>query len=131
MERNCHPNSERIYDLNAVKVPSVPSSPFLNPSELGRYITLYADQLHARGYRRQSGRRKLQLAADFIRWLTRNKIAANQLLAKHVRDYLQSRKRSGIRLQLGDRAAIIGFLKLLREQRVTNLTSFPDEREAL
>jgi hypothetical protein len=30
LERNCHPNSERIYDLNAVKVPS---SPFLNPSE--------------------------------------------------------------------------------------------------
>lgn len=86
---------------------------------LGRYITLYADQLHAQGYRRQSGRRKLQLAADFSRWLNRNKIAANQLFAKHVGDYLQSRKRSGFGLQLGDRAAVIGFLKLLREQRVT------------
>lgn len=86
---------------------------------LGRYITLYADQLHAQGYRRKSGRRKLQLAADFSRWLNRNKIAANQVLTKHMGDYLQSRKRSGIGIHLGDRAAVIGFLKLLREQRVT------------
>ena len=28
LERNCHPNSERIYDLNAGKVPSAPSSSF-------------------------------------------------------------------------------------------------------
>ena len=41
------------------------------------------------------------------------------MLAKHVRDYLQSRKRSGVGIHLGDRAAVIGFLKLLREQRVT------------
>ncbi len=86
---------------------------------LGRYITLYGDQLLAHGFRRKSGRRKLQLAADFTRWLNRKKIVANQVLAKHVGDYLQSRKRSGVGIHLGDRAAVIGFLKLLREQRVT------------
>lgn len=32
---------------------------------MGRYLILYADQLHAQSYRRLSGRRKLQLAADF------------------------------------------------------------------
>src|SRR6266516_775268 len=90
---------------------------------LGRYITLYGDQLLAHGFRRKSGRRKLQLAADFTRWLNRKKIVANQVLAKHVGDYLQSRKRSGVGIHLGDRAAVIGFLKLLREQRVTNPTS--------
>jgi len=44
---------------------------------------------------------------------------ANQVIAKHVEDYLQSRKRSGVGIHLGDRAAVIGFLKLLRERRVT------------
>ena len=87
---------------------------------LGRYITLYGDQLHAQGYRSKSCRRKLQLAADFTRWLNRKKIAANQVLAKHAGDYLPSRKRSGVGIHLGDRAAVVGFLKLLREQRVTN-----------
>ena len=86
---------------------------------LGRYITLYGDQLHAQGYRRKSGRRKLQLAADFTRWLDRKKIVANRVLTQHVGDYLRSRKRSGVGIHLGDRAAVIGFLKLLREQRVT------------
>ena len=86
---------------------------------LGRYITLYGDELLAHGFRRKSGRRKLQLAADFTRWLDRKKIVANQVFAKHVGDYLQSRKRSGVGIHLGDRAAVIGFLKLLREQRVT------------
>jgi site-specific recombinase XerD len=86
---------------------------------LGHYITLYGDELLAHGYRRKSGRRKLQLAADFTRWLDRKKIVANQVLAKHVGDYLQSRKRSGVGIHLGDRAAVIGFLKLLHEQRVT------------
>src|SRR5258708_1168050 len=86
---------------------------------LGRYITLYGDQLLARGYRRKSSRRKLQLAADFARWLDRKKIVASQVLAKHVGDFLQSRKRSGVGIHLGDCAAVIGFLKLLREQRVT------------
>jgi site-specific recombinase XerD len=86
---------------------------------LGRYITLYGDELLAHSFRRKSGRRKLQLAADFTRWLDRKKIVANQVFAKHVGDYLQSRKRSGVGIHLGDRAAVIGFLKLLREQRVT------------
>jgi integrase/recombinase XerD len=86
---------------------------------LGHYITLYGDELLAHGYRRKSGRRKLQLAADFTRWLDRKKIVANQVFAKHVGNYLQSRKRSGVGIHLGDRAAVIGFLKLLREQRVT------------
>jgi site-specific recombinase XerD len=86
---------------------------------LGRYITLYGNALLARGFRRKSARRKLQLAADFTRWLDRKNIVANQILAKHVGDYLQSRKRSGVGIHLGDRSAVIGFLKLLREQRVT------------
>jgi len=86
---------------------------------LGRHLGLYADQLHAQGYRRPSGRRKLQLAAGFSRWLKRNTIAAHQVMAKHVGDYLRFRKRSGFGLQLGDRAAVIGFLKLLRAQGVT------------
>lgn len=86
---------------------------------LGRYITLYGDELLAHGYRRKSCRRKLQLAADFSRWLDRKKIVAKQVIVRHVGDYLQSRKRSGVGIHLGDRAAVIDFLKLLREQRVT------------
>ena len=86
---------------------------------LGRYITLYGDELLARGFSRKSARRKLQLAADFTRWLDRKKIEANQVLAKHMGAFLQSRKRSGVGIHLGDHAAVTGFLKLLREQRVT------------
>ena len=86
---------------------------------LGRYITLYGDELLALGYRRKSCRRKLQLAADFTRWLDRKKIVAKQVIVRQVGDYLQSRKRSGVGIHWGDRAAVIDFLKLLREQRVT------------
>lgn len=86
---------------------------------LGRYIALYGDQLHAQGYRRKSCRRKLQLAADFTQWLNRKAIAANQVRAKHVEDYLQSRKQSDVGIHLGDRAAVVGFLKLLCQQKVT------------
>lgn len=86
---------------------------------LGHYLSLYADHLYALGYPRLSGRRKLQLAADFCRWLKRKNIPAKGILAKHVGDYLQSRKRSGIRLQPGDPAAVVGFLNLLRDHGVT------------
>src|ERR1035441_238534 len=86
---------------------------------LGSYITLYGDELLAHGYRRKSYLRKWQLAADVPRWLDRKKILANQVIVRHVGDYLQSRKRSGVGIHLGDRAAVIDFLKLLREQRVT------------
>jgi hypothetical protein len=82
-------------------------------------VSFYGDELIADGYSRKSSRRKLQLAADFTRWLDQKKIVVNQVLAKHVRDYLQSRKRSGVGIHLGDRAAVIGFLELLREQKVT------------
>ena len=85
---------------------------------LGRYIILYGDALIAHGYRRKSCRRKLQLAADFTRWLARKKILPNRVIAQHVADFLQFRKRSGVGIQLGDRTAVIVFLKLLREQRV-------------
>jgi len=86
---------------------------------LGHYITLYGDHLLAHRYRPKSCRRKLQLAADFTRWLDRKKIVVKQVILRHVGDYLQSRKRSGVGIHLGDRAAVIDFLKLLREQRVT------------
>jgi site-specific recombinase XerD len=86
---------------------------------LGRYIALYGDELVAHGYSRKSGRRKLQLAADFTRWLDQKGIVPRQVLAQHVSDYLQSRKRSGVGIHLGDRAAVIGFLNLLRQERVT------------
>lgn len=86
---------------------------------LGRYLVARADQLYAQGYGRLSGRRKLQLAGDFSRWLKQNKVAANQVKANHVRNFLRFRKRSGFRLQLGDRAAVTGFVKLLRQQRGT------------
>src|SRR5260370_30433312 len=86
---------------------------------LGHYSTLYGDQLLAHGYRKKSWRRKLQLSADFTRWLDRKKVVAEQVTIKHVGDYLLSRKRSGVGIHLGDRAAVIDFLKLLREQRVT------------
>jgi site-specific recombinase XerD len=85
----------------------------------GSYFVLYAAQLSAQGYARQSGRRKLQLAADFSRWLKQNNVRANQVRAKHVGNYLQFRKRSGFGIQLGDRTAVTGFLELLRAQRVT------------
>jgi integrase/recombinase XerD len=86
---------------------------------LGDYLSLYADHLYALGYRRLYGRRKLQLAADFCRWLNRKSITAKGILSKHIGDYLQFRKRSGIRLQLGDSAAVVGFLNLLRDHGVT------------
>jgi len=86
---------------------------------LGRYIVVHGDQLHAQGYARQSVRRKLQIVADFSRWLQRNNVAVNQVISKHASNYLQFRKRSGFRLQKGDRAAVACFLKLLRERRVT------------
>ena len=86
---------------------------------LGRYIILYCDQLLAHGYRRKSARRKLQLAADFTRWLDRKNIAASQVISRHVGDYLQSRKRSGVAIHLGDRAAVFGFLRLLHDHGVT------------
>jgi integrase/recombinase XerD len=86
---------------------------------LGHYIILYADELIAHRYSRKSGRRKLQLAADFSRWLHRKNIVAKGILTKHVGDYLRSRKGSGVGIHLGDRAAVIGFLKLLCEQKVT------------
>jgi len=87
---------------------------------LGAYLVLYAAQLYAQGYARLSGRRKLQLAADFSRWLKRSKVGAHRVRAKHVSNYLQFRKRSGFGIQRGDRTAVTGFLELLREQRVTN-----------
>ncbi len=86
---------------------------------LARYLVAYANQMYAQGYGRLSGRRKLQLAGDFGRWLKRKRVAANQVFANHVRDYLQFRKRSGFHLQLGDRSAVTGFVKLLRQQRGT------------
>jgi integrase/recombinase XerD len=86
---------------------------------LGRYIILYADELIAHGYSRKSGRRKLQLATDLSRWLEQKKIVVDRILTKHVGDYLRSRKRSGVGIHLGDRAAVMGFLKLLHEQKVT------------
>jgi site-specific recombinase XerD len=86
---------------------------------LGCHITAYAEKLHAQGFSWQSGRRKLQLAANFSRWLNRNGIVARQVSAKHVGQYLQFRRRSGFSIQLGDPPAVTGFLKFLRDQRVT------------
>ena len=85
---------------------------------LSRHLTVYADRLHAQGFARHSGRRKLQLAADFSRWLKRNRVAANQVRAEHVGKYLQFRKRSGFGVQLGDPPAVTGFIRFLRDQRV-------------
>lgn len=86
---------------------------------LGCHITAYAEKLHALGFSWQSGRRKLQLAADFSRWLKRNGVGASQVGAKHVGKYLQFRRRSGFGIQLGDPPAVTGFLKFLRDQRAT------------
>lgn len=86
---------------------------------LGCHISAYAEKLHAQGFSWQSGRRKLQLAADFSRWLKRNGVVASQVRAKHVGKYLQFRRRSGFGIQLGDPPAVTGFLKFLRDQRVT------------
>jgi site-specific recombinase XerD len=87
---------------------------------LGRFIVRYAEQLHAEGYARQSGRLRLRLIADFSRWLDRKRIAANQVVFQHATAYLQSRKRAGYRHSKGDRAALARLLKLLREQNVTS-----------
>jgi integrase/recombinase XerD len=94
----------------------IPTIQRMKQGPLSHYLMRYADELIARGYSRKSGRRKLQLAADFTRWLHRKKIVANGIIDKHVGDYLLSRKRSGVRIHLGDRAAVTGFLNLLREQ---------------
>ena len=86
---------------------------------LGCYVAVYANELHTQGFARQSVRRKLQLAADFARWLKRHNVAANQVRAQHVGQYLRFRKRSGFGIQRGDPPAVTGFLGLLRDQRVT------------
>lgn len=89
---------------------------------LGGYITIYADQLRAQGFARHSIRRKLQLAADFSRWLQRNSVAVSQTTTTHVGQYLRFRKRSGLGIGLGDPPAVSGFLRLLREQGATKIT---------
>src|SRR5690242_12243546 len=86
---------------------------------LGCHISAYAEKLHAQGFSWQSGKRKLQLAADFSRWLKRNGVLARQVRTKHVGKYLQFRRRSGFGVQLGDPPAVTGFLKFLRDQGVT------------
>lgn len=86
---------------------------------LGRHITAYAEKLHAQGFGWQSGRRKLQLAADFSRWLKSKGVVASQVRAKDGGKYLQFRRRSGFGIQRGDPPAVTGFLKFLRDQGVT------------
>lgn len=86
---------------------------------LGCHITAYAEKLHAQGFSWQSGRRKLQLAADFSRWLKSKGVVASQVRAKDGGKYLQFRRRSGFGIQRGDPPAVTGFLKFLRNQGVT------------
>ena len=92
---------------------------------LGRYLILYADQLHAQGYSRLSARRILHLAADFSGWLRRKNVAAKGILTRHIADFFHFRKRSGFGLQPGDRPAVAGFLSLLRQHGVTTERTAP------
>jgi integrase/recombinase XerD len=90
----------------------------MEESSLSHYLLIYAEHLYTQGYTRQSGRRKLQLVADFGRWMKQRGLRVNQLIDKHVKDFLRFRQGSGLGLQRSDRAAITDFFKLLRQRRV-------------
>lgn len=85
---------------------------------LGPYIDLYAHQLHAQGYAQQSARRKLQIVADFSRWLHRKHVAASQLTPKHASNYLRACQPNGDHVRGGDQAALASLLQLLHDRKV-------------
>ena len=86
---------------------------------LGGHLSALADRLLAYGYARPSIRRKLQLLADFSRWLRRKGVEAHELTPVHGRAFLLSRRRAGFRPHHGDRAAVAQALELLRQQGIT------------
>jgi site-specific recombinase XerD len=86
---------------------------------LGGHLSALADRLLAYGYARPSIRRKLQLLADFSRWLQRKGVEARELTPGHGRAFLLSRRRAGFRPHHGDRAAVAQVLELLRQQGIT------------
>ena len=84
---------------------------------LGNYSGALADWLQANGYAKPSIRRKLQLVADFSRWLQRKDDEAQELTQEHGRAFLLSRRRAGFRPHYGDRAAVAQVLELLCQLR--------------
>ncbi len=85
---------------------------------LGRYVDLYAQQLHSQGYAQQSARRKLHVVAGFSQWLYQKRVAASQLTSKHAHDYLQSCQPDHGQVRRGDQAALVSLLQLLRDRKV-------------
>jgi site-specific recombinase XerD len=85
---------------------------------LGPYIAAYADQLLSQGYTRHSSCVRIRLVGGFSRWLNKKNIAANEVVTQHTSDYLRYRRRYGYRSGLGDVAALVRLLELLREQGV-------------
>jgi site-specific recombinase XerD len=85
---------------------------------LGPYLVSYAERLHAQGYTRTSGCRKLRIVADFSRWLEQKSVAADHLTLRHARNYLQSCKQARYQIRKGDRASLVDLLKLLRENGI-------------
>ena len=85
---------------------------------MGPYIARYAIQLQAEGYARKTGLQKLKLVEDFIQWLRRKHIAADQITPVHGKQYEQVRKRRGHSRGRGDRNTLSTWLKMLREEGV-------------
>jgi site-specific recombinase XerD len=85
---------------------------------LGQYVSQYAAGLHADGYTRLSGRRILNTVAGFNSWLTRKRIAPDEVSSKHADMYLRFRRRGVSRPCASASAALARWLKLLRTHGV-------------
>jgi site-specific recombinase XerD len=80
-------------------------------------VDVYAAELHAEGYARQSARVQIRLVADFSRWLDKQRILAPTITPDHFPAYLRSRARQR-RPRRDDRAALRRLCTLLRYQGV-------------
>lgn len=85
---------------------------------LGCHMPEYALILHANGYTRWTGRRILNMVADFNRWLKTKRIAPGQINSHHVERYLQRVKQTHSWPFTSRRVALKRWLTLLREQNV-------------
>lgn len=85
---------------------------------LGHHVARYAEQLHADGYARHSGRLMLLNVASFNRWLKMKHVAAGELNSDHAERYLRFWSRGDAQRRKSGRAGLTRWLGFLREQGV-------------
>lgn len=90
----------------------------LQVGPLGPYLAAYAGQLHAQQYAQRSARERIQLVADFSRWLDQHRISVRELTPQHTTQYLRDRIQQGRRPRRGDAAALDRVLDLLRQMAI-------------